>query len=350
MFPAWLLIARYHTTNFCKLCELSKTAFISCSVNSAVCLKSDLQTLLSGLQDANIYIIMEKQPLIKQAWLRVLIFTITFLVINLLVAYITGSIRKRKVTDSSDMLQGDALAYLLISAVIAFITVFFFRRIVDKKSLTSLGLKWNHNQAYAGTGFFLGLLLLGLGSLVLIANNNLHWTDIDFDANQLFLGLGLMIIIAFAEELVVRGYILNNLLQSTNKWIALTISALIFSLFHANNNGINPISLVNIFLAGMMLGINYIYTGNLWFGILFHFIWNFYQSAILGYKVSGVRLKSLLEQDLTGNNWLTGGNFGFEGSILTTVLLCLSLASLAWVYEKKFAIHSWRGKENVEPG
>lgn len=271
---------------------------------------------------------------------------ITFLALNVLLVFITGNISKAEAINDSDILQGEKLVYILVSALIAFITVLFFRKLIDRRSMLSLGFKWGDNEQYAATGFFLGLLLLGIGSFILIANKNLHWTDVDFNANQLFLGFGLMVIIAFAEELVFRGYVLNNLLLFMNKWLALSLSALLFALFHANNNGINFIALINVFLAGLMLGINYIYTRNLWFGILFHVSWNFYQGSVLGYRVSGVHLKSVLEQELSGSDLLTGGNFGFEGSLIATILFVISLASLGWIYEKKFvaALLSQEGK------
>lgn len=117
-----------------------------------------------------------------------------------------------------------------------------------------------------------------------------------------------MALVAFAEELVFRGYILNNLLQSMNKWTALIISSLLFTLFHLSNPDISLLALLNIFLSGLMLGINYIFTKNLWFAILLHFSWNFYEGPILGYKVSGLTLESLLQQELTGNPILTGEN------------------------------------------
>jgi len=85
----------------------------------------------------------------------------------------------------------------------------------------------------------------------------------------------------------------------------------------------------------MLLGINYIFTKNLWYGIFFHVAWNFYQGSILGYKVSGVPLKSLFEQELNGNYLLTGGSFGFEGSVITSVLYLLAFLLLAWVYRRR---------------
>ncbi len=223
-----------------------------------------------------------------------------------------------------------------ISFVIYILTVYGFCKLIDKRTLTSLGLQIRHNISHGAVGFFLALLLLGLGTFILIANNNLHWSDVVFDADQLYIGFGLMLLIAFSEELAFRGYILNNLMQSINKWLALLISAVIFAVFHSTNPGIAPLAILNIFLAGVVLGINYIYTKNLWFGILFHFCWNFYQGPILGFKVSGVHFLSLLEQELYGHSLLTGGPFGFEGSIIDAVLSVLIVLILAWVYRKKY--------------
>ena len=149
-----------------------------------------------------------------------------------------------------------------------------------------------------------------------------------------------MLIVAFYEEVVFRGYILNNLLASVNKWLALLITAILFALAHSANPDFSIIPAINIFLAGILLGINYIYTKNLWFAIMLHFSWNFFQGPILGYKVSGLNMQSLLERELQGNVFFTGGNFGFEGSILATLLYTAACITLVCVYEKKYAHHS----------
>ncbi|MEJ7768340.1 MAG: CPBP family intramembrane glutamic endopeptidase [Chitinophagaceae bacterium] len=278
-------------------------------------------------------------PLQQKGWLRATLFTITFLILNILLAFATRSLHLRPVAEPSNILQVDARLITLLGATfIAFALVYLFRKLADRKSFLSLGLVWENNESFAATGLFLAPVILGTGCFVLIANGNLHWSEISFDAKQLFLSFGLLLLIALAEELVFRGYILNNLLQSLNKWLALSASALVFALFHANNPEINIIAFLNIFLAGLLIGINYIYTRNLWFGILFHVGWNFYQGPVLGFKVSGATLAAVLEQELTGNALITGGNFGFEGSIVNTILLLISLAILVWVYEKKFQL------------
>ncbi|MEO5996336.1 MAG: CPBP family intramembrane glutamic endopeptidase [Chitinophagaceae bacterium] len=291
---------------------------------------------------------MEAKPFIKQGWARALFFVVCFTALTILALatanWLIGnsSVVKQEEGVSKSLqnnMQGKyLLLYISISVLISVLTVYCFRKLVDKQSLTSLGLALKNNLSHAAVGLFLGFFLLGAGSLILVINNNLQWTDIVFDAGQLFIGFGSMFLVAFSEELVFRGYILNNLMLSTNKWIALVISALLFALIHINNPGITPVAIINVFIAGMLLGINYIYTKNLWFGILFHFSWNFYQGSVLGYKVSGVNLQGLLEQQLYGNSLLTGGPFGFEGSVIDGVLSIIAILLLAWVYEKRYEV------------
>lgn len=290
---------------------------------------------------------MNKQPLIRQPWIRVFLFVITYLAFSILMSIVAetsiaafnlNSDTSAGATEGQDVAGSKLLLVrVLLSVAASVLTVYFFRTLADRQSFSSLGFEWNNYQAHGGTGFFLGILLLGAGSFILIANRNLFWTDITFNVSQLFLGFGLMALIAFSEEIVFRGYILNNLLQTVNKWWALIISAFLFALFHINNPGITLIAVLNVFLAGLVLGMNYIYTRNLWFGILLHFSWNFYQGPVLGYKVSGVNVQSLLQQELSGHPFLTGGAFGFEGSLLDGLLSLLTALVLAIVYEKKLA-------------
>ncbi|MEJ7737326.1 MAG: CPBP family intramembrane glutamic endopeptidase [Chitinophagaceae bacterium] len=287
---------------------------------------------------------MQMQPLIKQGWLRVLIFVIVLVTATVIMTRAGNAIvyglnpGSNATADPGVTKQQLVLFSLLITFLASAGTVFLFRKFIDKHTLISLGLDFNGYHYHAATGFFLGLFLLGIGSFFLIASKNLQWTGISFDAKQLFLNLILMALVAFAEELVFRGYILNNLLQSMNKWTALIISSLLFTLFHLSNPDISLLALLNIFLSGLMLGINYIFTKNLWFAILLHFSWNFYEGPILGYKVSGLTLESLLQQELTGNPILTGGEFGFEGSMIAGLLSLSTVLILAWIYRKKFEV------------
>ncbi|HTQ63312.1 MAG TPA: type II CAAX endopeptidase family protein [Puia sp.] len=283
-----------------------------------------------------------KRPLIKQGWLRVLLFFIFYFILVAIVSLPIAIFLIRSgegnvdLSRLSELLNGKWLwLSLVIAAVLSIIAVFLFRKFVDRKSLASLGFDFSGHQSDALSGFFLALAILGVGTVILYFSGHLRWDDISFDGKDLFIQLGMMAIVAFYEELVFRGYILNNLMESFSKWLALIISAALFVLFHLDNPSINIIAIINIFLAGVLLGVNYIYTRNLWFAFLFHFGWNFFEGPVLGYKISGLHSQTLLQTELKGDLLLTGGDFGFEGSIFCLALILIAILLLYWTYEKR---------------
>jgi uncharacterized protein len=284
--------------------------------------------------------INHNKPAIAHGWLRALLFLILYFLISLTAGFLLALIKLGSGKAPQFNLQrlGDqrlVYAGFLLIALISFGLVAFFRKWIDRRSFSSLGFGWKGHEKDAAAGFLLGSALLCTGTLILVWHHNLEWTDIRFNSLDLFSGIMVMALIAAYEELVFRGYVLHNLMQSLPSWPALLVSAGLFALAHAGNPYINWVGWINIFLAGCLLGVNYIHTRNLWFGIFLHFSWNFFQGPLLGFDVSGLNLQSLLQQELKGSPLLTGGGFGFEGS-LTATLLCLpALAALGWVYRRK---------------
>ena len=280
-----------------------------------------------------------KKPLIKQGWLRVLLFCVFYflliIVSSLPLVYLVKHI-KGTVDNIEQLLNGEFLWLSIVGAAIfGLIGVFIFRVFVDRKSFMSLGLQFSGHRNDAIAGFMMAVSILGIGTMILYFSGHLKWTDITFNINDLSIELGLLLLVAFYEEIIFRGYILGNLLESVNKWVALLISAILFALFHADNPGINIIPILNVFLAGILLGVNYIYTRNLWFAILFHLGWNFFQGPLLGYKISGINLGTLLQTELKGDLLLTGGDFGFEGSVVCTGLTLVAALLLYRAYETR---------------
>ena len=276
------------------------------------------------------------RPIIKTGWVRVLVFLVCLLILILLAGRTMNVFMATAGKVFTISLQQLLFGGLMLSSLLSYFAVLFFRRVIDKATVNSLGLTWNNYTSHAATGFFLGLTLLGTGTLLLVALGNLEWIDIVPDWKSLFINFVLMGMIAFSEELVFRGYILNNLMQSMNKWFALVLSAFLFAAFHSGNPGIHAVAVINLFLGGLLLGINYIYTKNLWFAVFFHFSWNFYQGSVLGYDVSGIELNSLLQHERTGHTLITGGGFGFEGSVISGTLCLLATILLLVIYQRRF--------------
>ncbi len=282
-----------------------------------------------------------QKPFIKQGWLRAFLYTIVVFFVmmffqQLALAALT-KISGDAGASSESSIQNFILVYSIISVGILLVT-WFFRKLVDRQTFASLGFEWNGFTNEAWLGFFSGPAILGIGTMVLVVAGYITFIGYEIPGNTFLLEFLAMIIVAFVEELLFRGYLLNNLMQSVNKWIALAITAALFGLFHGANPDVTALALVNILIAGLFLGINYIYTRNLWFSIFFHFSWNFFQGPVLGYEVSGLQLQSIFKQSVSGPSLFTGGQFGFEGSVLCPLLLTAFILLFAYIFSRRYAV------------
>ena len=116
-----------------------------------------------------------------------------------------------------------------------------------------------------------------------------------------------------------------------------TIGSMLVSLWAAGAIDIvAALSFINILLAGVLLGSSYIYTRNLCFPIALHWFWNWIQGPVLGYEVSGNKFgESMLTLHLPEANLMNGGAFGFEGSMLCTVLMILGTGVILKMFRIK---------------
>ena len=292
------------------------------------------------------------KPVITQGWLRAIIFFI-FLsgIVYLLSAatdtFISPWLLKDKSAVFARLSKGLWIG-VLVSFAASIGTVWVFRKLIDRQTVRSLGFRWKGNSRYAFTGAFAAIAMIGLATLLLMGMNYLHFTGWNADPVALISSAIVMLLVAVSEELVFRGYLLNNLMQSTNQWVALAVTSVLFAAVHISNPGAGVLPVSEVFIGGLMLGINYIYTRNLWFGIFLHFAWNFFQGPVFGYKVSGISIPAAMQQDLSGPAWLSGGAFGLEGSVVAIILNLLLIGVLAAVYNRKNK-HSSRGNGIILP-
>jgi len=261
-------------------------------------------------------------------WLQVISFLAVYLFSFLAMAYALPFIPQNGFVNSLILPLG-AGAFLSVVLVLSFAKLFF------KRDTTELGLKWNGYQRKAMAGACLGIFLITAGSMILYSGNWLHWTSSEPVLTQLLLISALIIVSAFSEELVFRGFILGRLLSTNNRYVALLVSSVLFSLFHINNPDVSAIAIINIFLGGLLLGMNYIYTRNIWFGFMLHVTWNLVQGPLMGIPVSGLVLPSLIISEINGPVLITGGNFGLEGSVIQGVLLLVCNMAVWYLNERR---------------
>ena len=235
---------------------------------------------------------------------------------------------------------------LLNSAIALFAvtpSVFLARRFLDKRSITSLGLKLDRQVlADVVVGFFIPFLVMGL---IFLTEWSLGWLTLDGFAWQTdviltvilntILYLGILLIVAWNEELLFRGYRLQNFSDGLNTTWGVLLSSVWFGIAHlANPNTDAKFSVaIGIFLAGVFLAYGYLSTNQLWLPIGLHLGWNFFEGVVFGFPVSGLDIYRLIRITVDGPVLWTGGAFGPEAGLVVLPGLLLGV-TLIFVYSK----------------
>jgi len=138
-------------------------------------------------------------------------------------------------------------------------------------------------------------------------------------ATHLIAAAAVYIMPAVGEEILFRGVVYRIVERAMGTSVALLVSALLFGLAHLVNPDFTLFSALIVAIGGLMLGLAYAATRNLWFPIGIHFAWNFTQGGIFG--ASG----GLVKLAFSGPHWITGGSLGLDNSAIA-LALCIALA------------------------
>jgi hypothetical protein len=216
------------------------------------------------------------------------------------------------------------------------------------------GLGWLCGKAFEGLPFralgcwftknwlrdlFYGLLI-GALSVCFAAAIAAIFGGVSFEVNAagtvpviitLGISLAVFVIGAAAEELLLRGYMLQTLARAKLFVVGTVITSVLFASMHNSNPSATAFSWTNTLLAGVWFCVAYYKTRNLWFPFGIHLAWNWFQGSILGINVSGLKhitQAPILRSVDHGPLWLTGGEYGLEGGAACTVALVISTAAI----------------------
>ncbi len=271
-----------------------------------------------------------------RGWLRVILFILPFFIfvaISQILAGITLGMKMPARHFTPNLFQSTVFTLYMLAATFGVVAI--FRRWVDRESFKSLGFGLNNFVRESTTGILLGIGMITLGFVLLLIMHEINFMGTNPQAYGILLSVLLFVAVAFNEELIFRGYILGNLMLSMNRWVALLVSSVFFSLLHMGNAHFTLLGFFSILFAGLLLGLPYIFTRSLWLPIALHFSWNYFQGTIFGFSVSGNAEYSLITQTRTSDTLLNGGEFGFEGSILAIVFLAIAIGILSVNYLRK---------------
>ncbi len=150
--------------------------------------------------------------------------------------------------------------------------------------------------------------------------------------------LGGFVVQATTEEVLVRGYLVQVTWRKWGLYAAVVVQTVVFTLMHGFNTGFGLVPLVNLVLISLVLVFWALAEGNLWGVCAFHAVWNWCQGNVYGAEVSGLDLSATLldiRQAPEGSALFTGGDFGLEGSLLTTLMLLVLLIGAFGVFRRR---------------
>lgn len=258
--------------------------------------------------------------------LRLIGFSVLFLIIVVIGSIILFQILglPAPFDDGQELSQfnlGSMISFWTMLTGATFITIYLFWIRIDKGSWKEIGLidpKSIPNFLY-GTGLGIGMVTLGYLFMMILGFATFEWGQ--FALGSFTAWLLFFLVQPFFEELLFRGYVLRLIERYFSTWTAIILSSILFGLIHAPNENFSYLGLISIALSGLLMGWLFVRTGTLWAPTGLHFSWNFFQGVIFGYPTSGINTYEVLANQYTGPQWLSGGDFGFEGSIFAVLLL-----------------------------
>ncbi len=166
-------------------------------------------------------------------------------------------------------------------------------------------------------------------------------------AALLVAALPIPILSGIAEEVAIRGVVTRQIARTFSPAAALVVSAVLFGLIHVGNPHASlSVGLGLVVQAGLLLGTAYLWTRRLWLPIGLHFAWNFMQAGVVGGALSGTKVSAIITATAQGPAWLSGGEFGIEGSLVST-LVCLTAAGAMFYAASKGGLR-WRQAQTAD--
>ena len=186
-------------------------------------------------------------------------------------------------------------------------------------------------------GLLTGAVLMSaitLLSVICRGNNIALCSNINFGLIGLyFLGF---LVQGMSEEVIFRGFLMNTIAGRFHAFIAIGISAVAFSLAHVMNPGFGVLVFINLAMFGVFASLYMIAFDDIWGACAIHSVWNFTQGSFYGISVSGSGNQESVFRTTAASSskLLTGGDFGIEGSIFTTVVLAAGIAAVIFKLKK----------------
>lgn len=211
-------------------------------------------------------------------------------------------------------------------AIIAFTFIFW---LIEKKNI-KLHLFDNPVKGIA-LGAIIGIVWLAFPVLIMYIAK-----IIDFDGTNSIDLFPVWVLAAFLnvimQELLVRGYLYQMLKQRHNAAAAAIATTALFTALHGGALEAGVIPVLNVLTMSLLMTVVLEYSGSIIAPVVMHFLWNGIGALVLGGVSLADDYPSLLITSFTGNEILSGGPCGMEGSV---VVLAVNVIFIVFFYTLK---------------
>lgn len=250
--------------------------------------------------------------------------------------YMIYDIVKKQITDPNTILNyalktPDSLTLLsLYCTIFITFTAIFYCTYIEKRSLSSMGIKKDKAVKKYFTGLLIGVVIFSIAVLICCILGSVK--IVSFNSNASF-GMVLVFLFGYvlqgaSEEVLFRGYFMISMTNKSKVTTAIIVNSVVFSLLHGLNPNVTLLAFFNIFLFGVFASLYTLRTNSLIGGCAIHTAWNFVQGNLFGFQVSGLTTNASILSIKVNNSssLLNGGAFGMEGGLAVTIVLLACIA------------------------
>lgn len=245
----------------------------------------------------------------------------------------SGRIDNQTIMEMVSQMPNWVVALTLCGTAGTLIATIFYYKVIEKRSLLSLGFQKKRAAGFYLFGMLLGTCFLGccylLGSVMGIFRIDFSLTGEKAVPVILLFFVGYMIQ-GLAEEVLCRGFLLVVLTKKYPVFYALILSSLFYALLNGFHNNASLLTYINLTLFGGLMGLLFLRFENIWLVGAFHGICDFILTNVLGMKESGLKTEEFLfsVQVTKESDVLHGGKYGLTGGLLLTIILVLAILFL----------------------
>ena len=249
--------------------------------------------------------------------------------------------------DALRQMQGWLIMAIVISSIVAMVLTYYFVRLcfryLDRRDPSELRMDINTRMPLM---LISGCIVSGnILAVIFLFQLSLGWIEVKSVSDPLnpvfllsaFTSLVQFASIGFAEEVRYRAYGYASGEGSVPLPVLVIANAVIYALLHAQYNQFGIIALVNLMvIAGFYIAALHFFN-SIWFGVGFHFAWDFTQVSVFGLAFSGTGNTSLIVIEQSGPPVLVGGTALIEAGLLYFVVFAAATSLIVYLLRQRSA-------------